>query len=63
MKERKEKQPGKGLDDTIFKIFKKQPLTEADNHWTEFRDPFGKVRGRIEVAAENGNPIGRITVN
>ena len=29
------------------------------NHWTEVRDPNGRVRGRIEGAEGDGNPIGR----
>jgi hypothetical protein len=32
------------------------------NHWTEVRDPNGRVRGRIEGAEGDGNPIGRPTV-
>ena len=33
------------------------------NHWTEVRDPYGRVRGRIEEAEGDGNPIGRTTVS
>lgn len=33
------------------------------NHWTEVRDPYGRVRGRIEGAEGDGNPIGRPTVS
>jgi hypothetical protein len=33
------------------------------SHWTEFRDPYGRVRGRIEVAERNVNPIGKPTVS
>ena len=33
------------------------------NHWTEVRDPNGRVRGRIEGAEGDGNPIGRPTVS
>ena len=35
--------------------------TEADliaNHWTEARDPDGRIRGRIEGAEGDCNPIG-----
>ena len=32
------------------------------NHWTEVGDPYGTVRGRIEGAEGDGNPIGRPTV-
>jgi len=28
--------------------------------WTEFRDPYGRVRGRIKGAEEDDNPIERI---
>jgi hypothetical protein len=33
------------------------------NHWTEVRDPYGGVRGRIERTEGDGNPIGRTTVS
>ena len=33
------------------------------NHWTEVRNPDGNVRGRIEGAEGDGNPIGRTTVS
>jgi hypothetical protein len=33
-----------------------------DNHWSEVRDPYGRVRGRIEGAEGDGNLIGRPTV-
>jgi hypothetical protein len=33
------------------------------NHRTEPRDSSGRVRGRIEVAAEDCNPIGRTTIS
>jgi hypothetical protein len=33
------------------------------NHWTEFRDTYGRVRGRNERADEDGNPIGRPTTS
>jgi hypothetical protein len=33
------------------------------NHWTEVGDPYGRVRGRIEGAEGDGNPIGRPTVS
>jgi hypothetical protein len=29
-------------------------------HWTEVRDPYGRVRGRTVSAKVDGNPIGRI---
>jgi hypothetical protein len=29
------------------------------NHWTEVRDPSGRVKGRIEGAEGDGNPIRR----
>jgi hypothetical protein len=29
------------------------------NHWTEVRDPYGRVRGRSEGIEVDGNPIGR----
>jgi hypothetical protein len=32
------------------------------NHWTEVRDPNGRVRGRIEEAEEDENTIGRSTI-
>jgi hypothetical protein len=32
------------------------------NHWTEVRDPYGRVRGRIEGTKGGGNSIGRPTV-
>jgi hypothetical protein len=32
-------------------------------HCTEVRDPYGRVRGRIEGAEGNGNRIGRTTVS
>jgi hypothetical protein len=33
------------------------------NHWTEVRDPYGRVMRRIEEAEGDGNPIGRTTVS
>jgi hypothetical protein len=33
------------------------------NHWTDVGDPYGRVRGRVEGAERNGNPIGRPTVS
>jgi hypothetical protein len=30
-------------------------------HWTEVGEPYGRVRGRIEGAEGDGNPIGRKT--
>ena len=33
-----------------------------DKHWTEVRDSYGRVRGRIEAAEGDGKPIGRSTV-
>jgi hypothetical protein len=33
------------------------------NHWIEVGDPYGRVRGRIEGAEADGNPIGRPTVS
>jgi hypothetical protein len=33
------------------------------NHWTENGDPYGRVRGRIEGAEGDGNPIGRPRVS
>jgi hypothetical protein len=33
------------------------------NHWTEVEDHFGKVRGRIKGAEEDGNPIGKTAVS
>jgi hypothetical protein len=42
-------------------------LTEADadtgNHWPEVRHPYGRVRGRTEVAEGDCNPIGRTIVS
>jgi hypothetical protein len=32
-------------------------------HWTEIRNPFGRVRGRNVVAEGDCNPIGIITVS
>ena len=32
-------------------------------HWTEVGNPNGRVRGRIEGAEGDGNPIGRPTVS
>ena len=32
------------------------------NHWTEVKDLYGRVRGRIKGAEGDGNPIGRATV-
>ena len=32
-------------------------------HWTEVRDPNGRIRGKIEGAEGDGNPIGRPTVS
>jgi hypothetical protein len=32
-------------------------------HWTEVRDPYGRVRGRIEGNEGDGNPTGRPTVS
>jgi hypothetical protein len=29
------------------------------NHWTEVRNPYGWIRGRIKGAVGEGNPIGR----
>ena len=44
-----------------------QQLTEMDvdtpNHWTEVRDPYGGIRGRIEGAEGEGDPIGRPAVS
>jgi hypothetical protein len=34
-----------------------------NNHWTEVRDPYGRVRGRTEEAEGNGNPIGKSTMS
>jgi len=33
------------------------------NHWTEPRDPGGRVSGRIEGAEQDCNPIGRTTIS
>jgi hypothetical protein len=33
------------------------------NHWTEIEGPYERVRGRIEGAEGNGNPIGKTTVS
>jgi hypothetical protein len=33
------------------------------NHWTEVRNSYGRVRGRIEGTEEDANPIGRTTVS
>jgi hypothetical protein len=33
------------------------------NHWTEVRDPYGRVRGRTEGAEEDCNPVGRTTLS
>ena len=33
------------------------------NHWTELRDPYGRVRERSEGNEGDGNPIGRPTVS
>jgi hypothetical protein len=32
-------------------------------HWTEVRNPYGQIRGRIEGDEGGSNPIGRITVS
>jgi hypothetical protein len=45
-----------------------QQLTETDTdttpyHWTEVRDPYGWIRGRIQEAEEEGNPTGRPAVS
>jgi hypothetical protein len=32
------------------------------NHWTEFRNPYGRDRQRTEGAEGDCNPIGRTTV-
>jgi hypothetical protein len=32
------------------------------NHWTEVKDAYGRLRGRIGGAEWDGNPIGRTTV-
>jgi hypothetical protein len=44
-----------------------QHLTERNkdtaNYWTELRDPYGRVRGRIEGAVRDCSPIGRTTVS
>jgi hypothetical protein len=37
--------------------------TLTTNHWTEVRDPYGRVRGRTKIAERDGNPIGRKTVS
>jgi hypothetical protein len=34
----------------------------ACNHWNEVRDFYGLIRGRIEEAEGEGDPIGRPTV-
>jgi hypothetical protein len=33
------------------------------NHWTEARDPYGRVRRRTERTEGGGNPIGRLAVS
>jgi hypothetical protein len=33
------------------------------DHQTEVREPYGRVRGRIEGTEGDGNPIGRPTVS
>jgi hypothetical protein len=33
----------------------------AANHWTEYRDPNGGIRGKTEGAKEDCNPIERTT--
>jgi hypothetical protein len=33
------------------------------NHWTEVREPYGRVRRRIEDAEGDGNPIRKPTVS
>ena len=44
-----------------------QQLTETDadtaKHWPEVGDPYGRVRGRIEGAEGDFNPIGRPRVS
>jgi hypothetical protein len=37
--------------------------TLLSNHWSEIGDPYGRIRGRIEGAEAEGNPIGRPTVS
>jgi hypothetical protein len=33
------------------------------NHWTEVKDPYGGIGGRIEGAEGEGDPIGRLSVS
>ena len=33
------------------------------NHWNEYGDPNGRVRGRTEGAKENCNPIGKTAMS
>jgi hypothetical protein len=33
------------------------------NHWTDVRDPYERVRAKIEIAIEDGNPIGKSRVS
>jgi len=35
----------------------------VDKHWREVRDPFERIRGRIEGPQGNGNPTGRPIVS
>jgi hypothetical protein len=35
----------------------------TSNHWMEVWDPYGRVRGMIEVAEVGGNSIGRTEVS
>jgi hypothetical protein len=37
--------------------------TPTDKHWKEVRDPYGRVRGRIEDPEGNRNPTGRPTMS
>ena len=40
-----------------------QIQTLTVKHWTEVRDLYGRVKGMIEGAEKDGNPIGRTTVS
>jgi hypothetical protein len=51
-------------------LWEAQPEADWDRHryltfnyWTEVGDPYAWIRGRIEEADEEGNPIGKPTVS
>jgi hypothetical protein len=52
-----------GLWGALPNSWQRQMQIPTDKHWTEVRDSFERVRGKIEGSQGDGNPTGRPTVS